>query len=153
MVSGRAFFGDPYAFHGTVDLATGEGFPMGRVVATDKNTHELLISVVDVGDSAQVRLRQGEIKTSGPAVTTVNWIRDEILEGTLESGSFADSVTLDTSLSSFVRIEVTNGGTGGGSLRAYSNPLHFLRDIPAAGVLAPRVAASLGPIRFAAPRA
>ncbi len=146
MVSGRAFFGDPYAFQGTVDLATGEGFPMGRVVVTDRDSHDLLIAVEGVGDSAEVRLLQGEIVTSGSPVTNVNWIRDELLEGTIESGTFSDSIVVETELSSFVRIEVKSGAGGPASLWAFSNPVHFLREIPAAGVRAPRVAGTLGPL-------
>ncbi len=146
MVSGRAFFGDPYAFQGTVDLATGEGFPMGRVLVTDRDSHGVLVSVEGVGDSAEVRLLQGEIETSGDMVTTVNWIRDELLDGTIESGTFSDSVTVETELSSFVRIEAKSGTGGPGSLWAYSNPIHFLREIPSAGLRVPRVGGTLGPI-------
>jgi hypothetical protein len=123
---------------------------MGRVLVTDRDSHDLLVSVEGVGENVEVRLLQGEIKTSGPSITTVNWLRDEMLEGTIESGTFSDSLTVDTSISSFVRIEVTSGAGGSGSLWAFSNPVHFLRDIPAAGVLAPRVGGTLGPLAIRA---
>ncbi|MGQ0720321.1 MAG: hypothetical protein ACT4PE_01965, partial [Candidatus Eiseniibacteriota bacterium] len=45
MRSGRAFFGDPYVFDpdGTLDLWTPEGFPMGRVVLTDRSSHQVIV--------------------------------------------------------------------------------------------------------------
>jgi hypothetical protein len=49
-----------------------------------------------------------------------------------------------------VRIQVEGDSSGAGP---YSNPIHFLRDLPAAGVPAPRFAAVLGPIQIRSARA
>lgn len=146
LLGGRAFFGDPTVFDGALDLATGEGFPMGRIVLTDRASHDLLVAVEPVPPTAQVRLLQGEIRTGLPpnSYLTVNWIRDEFLDGAIDStGAFADTVSLDTTLPSFSRVEVT---TPAGQLLAYSNPVHFIHEIPSSGIKAQRVAGLLGPV-------
>jgi hypothetical protein len=149
MKAGRAYFGDPFVFDpdGTVDLVTGDGFPMGRVVLTDKTTHDLVVEVVGMPPTAQVRLLQGEIRESPPTeYIYVNYLRDELLAGTWNGNAWTDTVTVDATVPSFLRVEVEDQGTA----TAYSNPVHFVRQVPAAGVPAPRVAATLGPVRVTA---
>lgn len=148
LLGGRAFFGDPSVFDGSLDLATGEGFAMGRIVLTDRASHELVVAVEPVPATARVRLLQGEIRPGLPsdAYLNVNWIRDEILDGLIDgAGAFADTVTLNTTAPTFARVEVT---TPTGELLAYSNPIHFVRDIPSSGIKPQRVAGLLGPIEI-----
>jgi hypothetical protein len=142
-LSGRAYFGDPYRFDGSVDLASGEGFPMGRIVLTDRAQHDLYVHVDSVPADVRVRLLQGEIRGGANEYLNVNVLRDEILSGTVAGGAFADTVTLDTALSSFARIEISSSS---GEEWAFSNPLHFLRQVPSRGIPAPRLAGVLGPL-------
>ena len=143
MLAGRAFFGDPNLFDGTLDLATGEGFPMGRIVLTDRAQHELLVHIEPVPADVQVRLLQGEIRTSGPQYLNVNFLRDETLTGAVIGQAFTDTVSLDTTLPSFARIEVRNGA---GDVWAFSNPMHFVRELPDLGTPPLRVAGVIGPL-------
>jgi hypothetical protein len=143
MFAGRAFFGDPNLFDGVLDLASGEGFPMGRVVLTDRPQHDLLVHIEPVPPDVQVRLLQGEIRTSGPQYLFVNYLRDEILTGTMVGQAFTDTVTLNTTLPSFARIEVRSGA---GAVWTFSNPLHFIRQLPANGIESHRVGGVLGPL-------
>jgi hypothetical protein len=139
---GRAFFGDPNQFPGTVDLMTGEGFPMGRVVLTDRESHTLHVRIEELPVGASVRLVQMEIRED-PSTEYLepNVLRDELLSGTTVEGVFEAQVELDASLASFARVEVHNDI---GWPLVFSNPVYFVRELPAGGVAAPRVAASLG---------
>lgn len=143
MLAGRAFFGDPNLFDGTLDLATGEGFPMGRIVYTDRPQHDFLVYIEPVPPDVQVRLLQGEIRTSGPEYLDVNYLRDEVLSGTVVGQAFTDTVNLNTTLPSFARIEVRSAA---GDVWAFSNPIHFLHEFPANGIPPLRVAGVVGPI-------
>ncbi len=145
MFAGRAFFGDPHVFGGALDLASGEGIPMGRVAYTDRSSHSLIVALEPVDDDVQVRLLQGEIRPNVPVnqYLNVNWLRDEILDAAVVGGAFVDTVTLDTTLPSFARVEVTGAA---GEPMAYSNPIHFVREFPAAGIPAARVAGVIGPV-------
>jgi hypothetical protein len=143
MLGGRAFFGDPNLFEGTLDLSTAEGFPMGRVILTDRAQHDLLVHIEPVPADVQVRLLQGEIRTSGPQYLVVNFLRDEVLSGTVAGEAFSDTVALDTTLPSFTRIEVRSGE---GEEWAFSNPIHLIRELPSLGIPPLRVAGVLGPI-------
>ncbi len=146
LVAGRAYFGDPYRWEGELDMATGEGFPMGRVVVTDATSHELLVRVTNVPPGAEVRLRQCEIRESPPEpYTEPNWLRQEVLAGALVDGVFTDSVAVDTSIPSFVRLELWNGTEE----LAFSNYIAFVAQVPAVeGIEAPRVAAYLGALKL-----
>ena len=74
----------------------------------------------------------------------IEYLRDEVLAAVVPCPDFVDTVTVDTSLSSFVRVEVRD--VVGGDL-VYSNPIHFVRSVPARGVAAERVGVRAGEIR------
>jgi len=61
MKAGRAFFGDPFVFDpdGTLDLWSGEGFPMGRIVLTDRASHDVIVEIDGAPSTAQFRLAPG----------------------------------------------------------------------------------------------
>ncbi|MGQ0720591.1 MAG: FlgD immunoglobulin-like domain containing protein [Candidatus Eiseniibacteriota bacterium] len=142
MRSGRAFFGDPYAFDGTVDLATPDGLRMGQVVLTDRPAEEVIVSASGVPADVQVRLLQMEIREDSPVpylVPTV--LRDEMLAGTVSGGGFSDTVSIDVTLPSYLRLELR--GALGEEL-AFSNPLHFVKTVPSLGIPGPRAGAHLG---------
>jgi hypothetical protein len=145
MKRGRACFGDPYRWDGELDLRTLDGFRMGQVVATDRDEHDVVVEVTNVPIDVQVRFRQGEIREDPPAAyRNVNWLRDELLPAAVIGGVFRDTVTVDTALPSFVRVEVTNAE--GGEL-VYGNPLHFVRNVPARGIPAERIGVRAGDVR------
>jgi hypothetical protein len=145
MKSGRAFFGDPYRWQGALDLRTADGFRMGQVVVTDRDVHDLLVEVTDVPPDVEVRLRQAEMRDH-PATAYLEpvWLRDEPLDGAVAGGVFADTVSIDTTVPSFVRVEVRDGAA---REMVFGNPLHFVREVPVDGIAAERAAARLGPLR------
>ena len=63
-----------------------------------------------------------------------NYLRDELLTGSWSGSAWTDTVTVDATVPSFVRVEVEDQGTA----TAYSNPVHFVRQVPADGIAAPR---------------
>lgn len=144
MKAGRAFFGDPYAFDGSVDLLTPDGLRMGQVVVTDRAAEDVIVSATAVPADVQVRLLQFEVREGSPTPYLVpNVLRDEMLSGSVSGGAFADTVSVDASLPSYVRVEVR--GSAGEEL-AFSNPLHFLRGTPTDGIPGRRAGAHLGPV-------
>jgi hypothetical protein len=147
LLGGRAFFGDPFAYDGSLDLATTDGFPMGRIVLTDRDGHDLVVRATDVSPSVELRLVQGEIREDPSSeYLDVNFLRDEILSGAVVGGVFADTVAIDTTVPSFLRVELRENGQG----VAYSNPIHFVRDVPGVGIPPQRVGASLDSTRILA---
>ncbi|HMB70945.1 MAG TPA: FlgD immunoglobulin-like domain containing protein [bacterium] len=136
--SGRAFFGDPWIFQGTLDVVTPEGFRMGQVVLTDRAAQDVIVDVTGAPIGTEVRLLQIEQRDNPPApYTTGNVLRDEILAAPV-GGVLSDTVTVDTSLSSYVRVELSTPGDG---TWAFSNPLHLVRSIPTAGIPSERFGA------------
>ncbi|MFN8180067.1 MAG: T9SS type A sorting domain-containing protein [bacterium] len=143
--SGRCYFGDPYRWNASMDLVTTDGFPMGRVVLTDKSSHDVIFQVTNVPDDVEVRLKQAEIRRNqGIAYTTVNWLREETITGNVTNHVFTDTVTVDTTLPTFVRFEVWHQGEEW----AFSNPIHFERSVPPGGIMARRLGASLASLRI-----
>jgi hypothetical protein len=121
---------------------------MGQVVTTDRSQHDVTVDVTGLGPDGKVRLLQFEIREPAPPGTPQYLnpvvLRDEYLQGTLSSGTFTDTVSVDTQLPSFVRIEAWDDR---GEL-AFSNPIYFVHAVPDAGVPAERVAARLGDVRL-----
>lgn len=145
LAAGRAYFGDPYRWRGEMDLATRDGFPMGRVVLTDEATCAVVVRVTDVPDLAQIRIRQGEILDGGGSSTTVHWLREESFPAPPGGGVFLDTLDVDTSVSSFVRAELWSGDD---REQSFSNPLCLVRQMPERGIRAARAGASLGGVRL-----
>jgi hypothetical protein len=116
---------------------------MGRIVLTDRPGHDVVVEVTRMPASPEIRLVQCEIRENPPAeYLDVNVLRDELLSGTVAGGTFVDTVTVDTTVPSFVRIEVGVPG----ETWAYSNPIHFVPAVPGAGIADRRVAAALGDV-------
>jgi hypothetical protein len=148
MKRGRLYFGDPYRWNASLDLRTLDGFRMGQVVTTDRSQHDVTVEVTGLGPDGKVRLLQFEMREPEPPelpqyIDPVV-LRDEYLPGTLSSGTFTDTVSVDTQLPSFVRIEAWDDR---GEL-VFSNPIYFVHAVPEAGVAAERVAARLGDVRL-----
>ena len=138
MTGGRAYFGDPYRFDGTVDIHTTDGFRMGQAVVTDRAEHDVVVEMTGAPAGAQVRVKQCEMRDP-PSETYVvaNVLRDEILDAEVVDGAFADSITVDVSMPSFLRVEVRDAD---GKELVFSNPIFFMHDVPSGGVPANRVA-------------
>ena len=146
MKSGRAYFGDPYRWQGALDLRTMDGFRMGQVVLTDQNSHDLLVEITNVPVDVSVRLLQAEMRDDPPVdYLDPVWLRDETLVADASSGTFSDTVTVDTSVPSFVRIEAHDVE---GQELVFSNPIYFVKSVPGAGIAAERTAARLGDVRL-----
>ncbi len=151
MLAGRAYFGDPYEFgwESEINLYSTDGFSMGSVVVTDLPSHDVVVEIDGLPAGADVRLLQGEIRVDPPsAYLDINWIRDEFLPAVAGS-VFVDTVTIDTTTPSYVRVEVHDVA---GLAIAFTNPVHFLTEVPAEGVRAPRVAANVNQIRVLSAR-
>ncbi len=138
MKSGRAWFGDPYRWQGEMDLRTADGFRMGQVVLTDRDAHELVVDVSNVPDNAIVRLLQMEIREHPAQEYLVpNVLRSETLADEVPGSEFSATTTLDVTTPSFVRVELRAADN---KEWAFSNPIHFVHDLPDAGVGFGRVA-------------
>lgn len=145
MRGGRAYFGDPYRWIGELDFTTVDGFRMGDVVVTDKATDTVTLRITDLPSSAVVKMRQGEIRLDPPSeYTNTVWLRDEIIPGIIDAGTFFESIALDTSVPSFVRFEVYNGSEE----LCFSNPVLFVHKVPSDGIVAERVAATIDEVRI-----
>jgi hypothetical protein len=149
MRRGRMYFGDPYRYSGMVDLKTLDGFRMGQVVLTDRPEHDVAIEVTGFPPDGKVRLVQVEIQESTqpgpPYYTDPVFLRDEFLVGTIAPGTFTDTVSVDTSIPSFVRIETYDGNS---DEMVFSNPLYFVTSVPQAGIAADRVAVRVDEVRL-----
>ncbi len=145
LAAGRAWFGDPYRWRGEMDLRTIDGFPMGRVVLTDAPSHDMIVRITEAPDGGEVRVRQGRIDDTGAPSTTVSWLREESLALPAGGGEFCDTLTVDASVSSFVRVELYGPDA---KPDAFSNPLCLVRQMPERGIRAARAGASLGGMRL-----
>ena len=145
MKAGRAYFGDPYRWQGTLDLRTKDGFRMGQVLLTDAPAHDVYVEVTGVPTDVEVRLLQVDMRDNvWPTYLDPLRLRDEALAGSVVGNVFRDTVSVATTSPSFVRVEVYDGA---GREMVFSNPLYFVTTLPTRGVAAERVAARLGPIR------
>jgi hypothetical protein len=116
---------------------------MGQVVLTDRTRQDVIVDVTAAPAGTEARLLQIEIRDSPPApYTTVQVLRDEILPASV-AGAISDTVNVDTSLSSYVRVELSNPADG---TFAFSNPLHLVRSIPAAGIPVARFGARVNTV-------
>lgn len=141
--SGRAWFGDPWIWQGGLDLMTTDGFPMGRAIVTDAPSHDLQVEITNFPADTDVFLRQVEIVGGTTSPTPLNVLREELLVGTVTGGTFEAQVTVDTTVPSFVRVEMRSPTEA----FVYSNPVHFLRSVPGAGIEAGRIGIRFDDVR------
>ena len=129
LAAGRVFFGDIVHFDGRLDLRTARGFRMGQIVVTDRETAQVGISVEGVGRGGGVRL----VGPQGPFA--------ELAEVSETESSPAATVRLPT----FVRAEVVDSE---GEIQALSNPIHWVREVPAGGIAGGRAGVDFGGVRL-----
>jgi hypothetical protein len=131
--SGRCYFGDMRRFAGALDLVVDGACPMGSASVSELPVRELAVYASGVPSDGSVRLVQGVVDYAGasrpdPSTSVWSYPASEFAAG-------ARLVTLDTTVSSFVRVEVVDGA---GVLVAGSNPVWLLRSAPDGGIPAAR---------------
>jgi hypothetical protein len=133
--AGRCFFSDIGRFRGTLDLVADGTCPMGSASVSSLNSRTVQVSATGVPAGGTVRVVQGLVDYAGSGspdpVTSVTTLQAADVAGGLVS------VALDTTSSSFVRLEVADAA---GVLASGSNPLWLLRGTPPNGIPAARQA-------------
>jgi hypothetical protein len=131
--AGRCYFGDLRRFSGTLDLAVDQACPMGSVSISQRLSRTLTIKATSIPTGGAVRLVQGPVDYAGsafpnPGTTPRSFPATDFSDG-------ARTVTLDTTRSSFARVEVLDSA---GVLVACSNPVWLLRETPPQAIPPPR---------------
>jgi hypothetical protein len=132
--AGRAYFGDPNLFRGSLDVIADNGARMGSVVRTDKSEHSLRILTSKLPSGGRVDVVHGAVDLAGPDQTD-----PVVTRAALTAADFDDHgvavIDVDTSKSAFVRIEIL---TGDGTPAVFGNPLWFVNGLPALKIPAER---------------
>ena len=116
LLRGRAFTGDPALFHGTLDLDTPEGYRMGNVVLTEKDQHEVTLSI----EGLEEKEHRIKVIVNGMDSDSIQWDQKNVNK----------TFIVDTTEDTFIRAEVFLGDR----LILMSNPIYFTRLLPAGGV-------------------
>jgi hypothetical protein len=121
--SGHAFFGDPFVFHvkGKLDLTTPEGFRMGQTVITPLGHHQATVNLQGIKAGDRIKLVENGVTTQ---------------EIEASGTSFEETFRIDTTNANAVRVEVY---TQDGTPEAFSNPIYFLKALPAGGLPVARI--------------
>jgi hypothetical protein len=114
MRAGRVFFGDLVRFDGTLDLRTAKGARMGQVVVTDRERVELLTHITGLAGDETVTLVESGVRTQQLEV---------------RASDFEDRRTIELAADGGTSVRVEVRGPRGGP-RAFSNPIHFVREAP-----------------------
>ncbi len=129
--AGRVWFGDITRFDGTMELATDGGALMGQEVVTDRGAISIDVAVEGLEVDDRVILVE-----SGALTQFID------VEGPSYRGTFA--LELPGAPASLVRVEcIARDGTA----LAFSNPIHFLREVPADGLEPARAAIDYAGVR------
>jgi hypothetical protein len=104
---GRAYFGDPAKFQGTVCVSTEEGYVMGQVVVTKAPNHRVNLDIVGLMEGAKI-----EAIINGLAAK--EWIADGPV--------FHQTLDINTAEPTFVRLSVWRPD---GRPLVFSNPVYF----------------------------
>jgi hypothetical protein len=128
--SGRCYFGDMQRFRGgRLDLVVDGVCPMGSVSVSAAPTRSLQISAAALPYGGSVKLVRGPVDYAGPSVPDPGTTVDTMPASDFASGSVTR--TLDTSVSTFARVEVYDAT---GLLIAGSNPVWLLTAAPPSGI-------------------
>ena len=128
--AGRAFFGDPGEFDGTLELRTARGHRMGQIVLSDRNSAELEIAIDGLEATDRVIVvESGELArfldVEGPAFRSVQSLALPPQGGFVRVESFARD----------------------GTALVFSNPIHYVREVPEGGLDPARGAIDVGGVR------
>lgn len=124
--SGRAYFGDPNLFRGTLDMLVDDNVRMGSVSVSDKSIRTLRILTSGLPSGGRVETVHGIVDRAGPDQTDPQLTRVALEASAFDRNGVA-AVEVDASRSAFVRIEVL---TKEGIPAAFGNPIWLLRDAP-----------------------
>jgi len=127
---GRAYFGDPTRFDGRLDLHW-RSFRMGQIVVTDRAevTVEFEVTGLEPGDEVLA------VDAGGAGAL--------FLAGKGGEGRVVGEHTPEL-LPTLVRLEVLDAR---GEVKACSNALHLVRDVPPGGIPAARLGLDVGGVR------
>ncbi|WP_433021617.1 hypothetical protein [Kribbella sp. CA-294648] len=127
---GRAYFGDPNLFRGSLDMLVDDRVRMGSVSVSGEATRTLRILTTGLPDGGRVETVQGIVDRAGPDQTDPPVVRTALDPATFDRDGVA-TVEVDTSKSVFVRVEIL---TKEGIPAAFGNPVWLLRDAPAKSI-------------------
>jgi hypothetical protein len=133
--AGGAWFADMAAFDGTINLLADGYISMGQVAVIEKSRIVVDIDVTALPVDWWVVLVTGDVDEAGasqpdPVVTTRTFSAADVVGGQL-------SIKVNTSRSRFARVELRDANN---VPRAFSNPVWLLRQLPAKGIPAVRLA-------------
>jgi len=124
LAAGRAWFGNPKAFRGQLDLLVDGAVPMGSVTATAAGTCTVRIIATDLPTGARLQLIRGVVDYAGAdqpdPITTV------VKDVPAPASGYVD-VTVDTSTACFIRAVVRDRTS---AAIAFGNPVWLLRQLP-----------------------
>lgn len=129
LAAGRAFFGDPARFRGSLDLLVDGTAPMGSVTVSRATEHRLRVVATGIPIDGAVEIVRGVVDYAGPSHPDPVVSSTTVPATTFAAGS-AD-VVVPSSTSCFVRAMVRDGA---GVAVALSNPVWLLRDVPPGGI-------------------
>jgi len=127
--AGRSYCGNPAVFRGELDLVVDGSVLMGQVAVAAVASRSLRIAATDVPSGGRVDLIRGLVDLAGPSAPDPVVSRTSLAASAF-AGGYAE-VTVDTSQSRFVRVEVRDAA---GTVVAVSNPVWLLRSAPPGGV-------------------
>jgi len=130
MKRGLVFFGDIGQFDGELELSTPNGFHMGQIVITDKPEEDVSIYIEDLASGDTVKIIEYGVNT-----------RTYVAEGSTFERT--ETIPIDATNGTFLRIEVYNAE---GREKVFSNPIYFIRQVPAEGISPFKAAIDLGGI-------
>jgi hypothetical protein len=126
--AGRVFFGDIVLFDGTLDLVSAAGHRMGQIVVTDRDTDDVAIEIDGLSAGDAVAVVESGRKT-------------ETIVAKSASLRASRTVRLDPEQPTVVRLEVRGAD---GTVKVLSNPITFVRTVPAGGIEPARTSIDLG---------
>ncbi len=125
LTAGRAYVGELGSFAGSVDLLVDSVVPMGAVsVRPDLTSRTLRVIAAGLPANTAVRIVQGPVDHPGAATVDPGTVAVQTLPVSAFAGGGA-SVTLDTSRSCFVRVDVLSSA---GRTIGFSNPIYLLHE-------------------------
>jgi hypothetical protein len=133
--SGRAWCAPLGTYGGALDLLVDDEVPMGGVSVSSVTNRQLAVSATALPPGSTVQVVRGPVDNAG----TGNPTPGTSVIGSMDPSGFGGGgqavLALDTSTSSFVRVQVVDAT---GTIVGVSNPVWLLRSAPPGGVPAAR---------------
>ena len=134
--AGRAWTASLSGFKGQLDVVADGVVPMGSVSVSGVNQRQVNLLATGMPANSTLRVIRGTVDYAGTADPTPSTqVVATYNASQLAGGSV--NLTIDTSVSRFVRTEVRDAG---GTTVAVSNPVWLLRQQPPGGIPAARTA-------------